>query len=375
MSAHSASGAIHIAVETEDDGHASFVAVRSRRAVAPGRLFVGRPPQDIPALASQLFSLCGFAHGAAARRAMAAARADAITPQRSFCDRVGLLAESCAESLRSTALGWPGETGPEALAEAAAPLREALTSARLIMASAASGQAHARREALLPAAQALLASARTLGLPEAGASDPAPDSVLGLILAQARADAFLPFETPDGLEPSDDIAIAQAIARGGDSFAAAPFLSDRIVETGFFARDWRGARDEPSQIAARLRARFHATALGLDMLLRTLREGEAADDDRFFATPSAEREGVAAVETARGRLYHWARLDREGKVAGYVLTAPTEWNFHPAGPFAAALLGARIGAGEAARLRIRRLAAAFDPCVAYQVELRERADA
>jgi hypothetical protein len=41
-------------------------------------------------------------------------------------------------------------------------------------------------------------------------------------------------------------------------------------------------------------------------------------------------------------------------------------------PLAAALLGAKVGGGDAARLRIERLAAAFDPCVAFAVNLSER---
>jgi hypothetical protein len=47
----------------------------------------------------------------------------------------------------------------------------------------------------------------------------------------------------------------------------------------------------------------------------------------------AVREGFAAVETSRGRLGHWTRLSRDGKIEDYAIVAPKEWNFHPAGPF------------------------------------------
>lgn len=375
MSAHSGPGAIYIGVETDAEGCVASASVRSNRPVGLGRLFIGRPPQEVPALARQLFSLCGFAHGAAARFAISAARGEGSTPHETFSDIVGALAEYCAESLRSAALGWPRIDGAPALVDAAAPLREALVAARAIMTAAAQGNAFVRRAELLPAAQIIAEAARALGLPEAGKGASEPQGLFAEILAEARADAFLHPSEPDALQSVDDAAVAQAIERNGDRFAAAPILPHRIVETGAFARCWLEARSETSALAARLRARLFATSETLDHLLLALSEGEAARGAHIAVTPLAEGAGIAAVETARGRLYHWVRLDRAGDVADYALLAPTEWNFHPAGPFAAALLGAPVGKGDAARLRVRRLAAVFDPCVAYQIELRERAHA
>ena len=63
------------------------------------------------------------------------------------------------------------------------------------------------------------------------------------------------------------------------------------------------------------------------------------------------------------------------RVRTYGIVAPTEWNFHGSGPFVARLLGARIGRGETARLAVARLAALFDPCVAYDILIREAAHA
>ena len=103
---------------------------------------------------------------------------------------------------------------------------------------------------------------------------------------------------------------------------------------------------------------------------RTL-EGQAG-----FASGRTE-EGIAygAVETARGRLYHFIDLEQDARIRSYGIVAPTEWNFHPAGPFMACLLGARVGQGEAARLDVARLATLFDPCVAFDVTIHEAAHA
>jgi Ni,Fe-hydrogenase I large subunit len=68
------------------------------------------------------------------------------------------------------------------------------------------------------------------------------------------------------------------------------------------------------------------------------------------------------------------RLTRDDKIKEYVIVAPTEWNFHPAGPFVGALLGAALSPWEAQRL-IAQLAALFDPCVPFRVAMKEAANA
>lgn len=76
---------------------------------------------------------------------------------------------------------------------------------------------------------------------------------------------------------------------------------------------------------------------------------------------------------ARGRLFHSVRLDKLDRIADYAFVAPTEWNFHDDRPLAATLRDATLG--DAPRLEVQRLASVFDPCVAFEVELKETADA
>jgi len=64
------------------------------------------------------------------------------------------------------------------------------------------------------------------------------------------------------------------------------------------------------------------------------------------------------------------RLSADDRIADYQIVAPTEWNFHPAGPFVAALLGAAVPR-EAAERRIVQLAGLIDPCVPFRVEVKE----
>jgi Ni,Fe-hydrogenase I large subunit len=114
----------------------------------------------------------------------------------------------------------------------------------------------------------------------------------------------------------------------------------------------------------------------LDRLSRAA-AGDETDQTEAHGVAPAVREGFAAVETSRGRLGHWTRLSRDGKIEDYAIVAPTEWNFHPAGPFVAAVLGARVSKATAATAAasISRLAGLFDPCVLYRVEVVEPAHA
>ncbi len=85
-----------------------------------------------------------------------------------------------------------------------------------------------------------------------------------------------------------------------------------------------------------------------------------------FAT--ARGEGVAAVQTARGLLLHRARVE-DGRVTGYQIVAPTEWNFHPAGALTRGLEGMRADDEATLRSDARLVVQGLDPCVACRIEV------
>jgi hypothetical protein len=58
-------------------------------------------------------------------------------------------------------------------------------------------------------------------------------------------------------------------------------------------------------------------------------------------------------------------------VGGYVIVAPTEWNFHPQGAFVREITGYHASSVADTELAARRLALALDPCVAYEVIVNE----
>ena len=90
------------------------------------------------------------------------------------------------------------------------------------------------------------------------------------------------------------------------------------------------------------------------------------DDDPVEVELTRSGRGAGVVETARGPLAYLVDV-ADGHVRMLRSVAPTEWNFHPDGPFRAALDAAPIVPNPT--LAARLLAASFDPCVPFSIEL------
>jgi len=173
-----------------------------------------------------------------------------------------------------------------------------------------------------------------------------------------------------------DDAAARALATRAleePAFCAAPTWQDAPAETGALAR--AKSRSPLAGWIARhgrgVGARLLARLLELAEMPQRLRAGDGSDGrDRVIrAWPLGENAGMAGVETSRGLLIHVVRLCA-GKVADYRIVAPTEWNFHPAGPLAQAL--SSLGVGASLESMARLVCQSLDPCVAYGVELLEQ---
>ncbi len=175
------------------------------------------------------------------------------------------------------------------------------------------------------------------------------DALFARQWAEVRADEAnwdLCETKPDFLSEADDDAVAQAMT--DRNFARAPVLPGRCVETGAAAR--QAAAGFAHSMSGRLAARFHDMAAALDAI-RALLAGCCRALRHRGRPQHRPGRGFAAVDSARGRLYHRVKLDGGGRIVDYAIVAPTEWNFHPDGPFVRRLIGARIGAGTAAARR------------------------
>jgi hypothetical protein len=156
---------------------------------------------------------------------------------------------------------------------------------------------------------------------------------------------------------------ALAALLADEGYSAAPHWQGVIPDTG----PWVRHHDAEPLPADNAWMRLHARLA--DLLHLALPGGEqwlAAG-----ALPLSGHEGIAWVEMSRGLLVHWLRLapatDGGGpRVAAARVLAPTDWNFHPRGVLAQALVP--LSDTDTARDDACRLAVAFDPCVAFSVE-------
>jgi hypothetical protein len=370
----------------------------TRRELAP-RLARGQPANALPDLLAAVFTLCGGAHRLAARAAVAAAQG-AVHPV-SDADRALLCGDTLREHLRRIfldwprAMPWPGQA-PEPALLAACPLWRdplALQASRAwieqhVLGEPADAWAQAWCRAPLDQAQrwanaSATAPARWLkaaepwlaGLwrsprPLAVHLRPTDLSILARALARDTIDAAgrtNPGAGADTGAPSN----ARAAGHGRPGFVSAPLWQGQPAETGPWTRGVdvlaRPAGHDFGPPFLRLAARVAEVALLL-----------APEGEQRLALTAQEitpGEGLACCEMARGLLVHWVRLapgpqaTAEGpRVAECRVLAPTDWNFHPRGAMARLLQELPV---DAPQQQVLLLAAAFDPCVAVQVQRRD----
>ena len=362
-------GTIRIGV-TVSRALACSVAVKANRPQGLTRMFVGRKPAEAPDLAGQVFSLCGFAQSVASRLAVLNALDLPMDEDERASASAGLLAERIFETLRALVLQWPTPLPAPLAAMAARHLRDALAATQAIISQARAGGA--TRPDLAAATTRLRAAVAGLGVPETGRA-PLPGTACEAIMRDTAGDRRFNGRRPDPLTVRDDAEVITRLCDEPD-YAALPYLSGRVAETGAYARLTAPPAGTGSHLVHRFLARIEDIRSCLAQL--TTLAGTGEHDWAALAsggpTPGG---GYGAVECARGRLYHQAEIGSDGRLAAYRILAPTEWNFHPAGPFVETLLSSRIGADEAAVRSVSRLAVLFDPCVAFQVDLREAAHA
>ena len=350
-----------------DGGRVSGITVDNSRPMA-ARLLAGRTPQEVVGLAAMLFSLCGRAQGVAARLALEAAQGR--TPAAGDPGERAIAAEAAQEHLWRLLLDWP-----QVFARAPQRSRFAALHRRL-------NDSDGDLDAVATEIGALVDESGVCSA-RADEADALPEQLgtageLGRMLAQAIGedrDAPAPVRSP--LMPMQSAA-AWAEALGGempsDAFCARPTLAGETLETGALARQQHVPSVTMLRNAGRcVAARFAARLAELGQFAGRLR-GVAPQLQLADGAPLAPGVGLSRVETARGLLMHAVRLER-GRVAQYAIVAPTEWNFHPEGPFVREATAVSFEQRGAALAFARRLALSLDPCVAWDVVLEDETDA
>jgi Ni,Fe-hydrogenase I large subunit len=153
----------------------------------------------------------------------------------------------------------------------------------------------------------------------------------------------------------------------GEDFTQRPYWQAFQPEVGPLAR----FADHPVVAALTraqgpaLLARWAARLVALRTLPRRMEALAGLLEDGTPDPPAVP--GLGRAEVARGPLWHWAAAEGGEHAVRYRILAPTEWNFHPDGPVAHALMGLEAFKRGEGLERAEVLVASFDPCVAFAV--------
>jgi hypothetical protein len=303
----------------------------------------------------RLYSLCGRAQSLAARLALAAAQGQPLAPKPSEVQQ--LLAEQAQEHLWRLLRDWPTQLG------------------------------------MTPRNSEFSAWFRRLGMMDAGVAKELSEYFETTMLGQPWTEwsamtsvAEIAHWAGDHPEYAGELAAtlltSERYSAGTNclpptltaaDFAAMPWSDDFIRKP-----DWHGAATETGSYArwstqpliaaagSGLLGRFLARLLDLGMTIERLVQRDAGT--LADACSPAQHGGLARVDTARGTLLHRVELSGE-RVSHYAVVAPTEWNFHPRGACAVALANLKETDESVLRARIGCWVTAFDPCVAWNLEL------
>ncbi|OKO77062.1 nickel-dependent hydrogenase large subunit [Bradyrhizobium sp. NAS96.2] len=363
---HAVSNGIEVTVSLAGD---KIATVEILPPVRPplARLFAGRPASSLLNALPRLFSLCAAAHQVAFQSAIEAARGVGISLATRQHRTTRVVAERLAELLRGLFVAHFAKD-----ATSAGAIRVLMQDVSALVGSVEAGCGPVPREATARVPAALTA----LGISNEGGA-PTSGSPLALRIAALDEAVLKPVPMQHSfLSAADDHDIIERLLSNDVRVCHCSDLGRGIPETGPWARQMLRGRLSPgrSAPAERLKARI-AEIVGLCAWLKAGAHIETAKDGIAESYGLGPRRGAAAIECARGRLYHAVELDRHGQISRFECLTPTEWNFHARGPLVRSLQGAVLMARPQARAAIRAMIESFDPCAAFTLNFREPCDA
>jgi hypothetical protein len=343
-------------------GTIADVAILPRSRPPLTRLFAGKPASSLLLVLPRLFSLCSVAHQVAYLSAVEAAQGVDAAPETVRRRVTAVLAERLTELLRGLFVRRLALDGASAAA-----IRAMMQASTMLGSDLSEGGPQASPRGAVLRVKAALGALGITGEDQA----PAPGSALAVHVASFDGGVSSPpVAEPSFLSAADDLEIAMRLLADGAAFSDAPELDGRIPETGVWARK---VKREPVLLpgaspAERLKARIAEVV----RLCAWLEDGQGSlEDGAVKSYRLGAGRGAAAVECARGRLYHAVELDEEGRILRFEFLAPTEWNFHARGPLVQSLKGSALAAGRPGQDAVRTLVSSFDPCVGFSLSFHE----
>lgn len=366
------------------DGRLMAKSLVTTRASGIARALAAQPVEQVPQVLSQLFPLCGTAHAVAGIAAFEAAFGIEVSSAQLAFRELMLLAEHGAALGWRILMDWPPLLNGLPQVRACADIRRAATAVSTVAERGRWTRIGGVR--LRPDRDELGRTVSELArmlvelFPEA--ADPArswselesaiqrdSSTPARLIHAAGTAELANYGQHDRPLLPSMDADWFATQLVAEPRFSDSPTLYGTPAEVGPLAAQRHPLVAEAlaywgPTLATRLLAAALDAPVVAGRLCRAL-DG-LTDDDPVEINLTRSGRGAGVVETARGPLAYFVDA-ADGRVRLLRSIAPTEWNFHPDGPFMAALDAAPSVPDPVFAARL--LAASFDPCVPFRIEL------
>lgn len=375
-------GSLRIWVQL-DSRRVRQVCIESSRPLAAAQVLRGRTPEEAVQLVPLLFSLCGKAQSVAAATACEQALGHPTEPAESARRHFSLNLERVREHALRLLLEWPLMLGLQADQTGAAQILRLHRSLQAAGGTSPPAETAAACQALIKRVRECILGDQwrpTEPVPWVPGPEGTSDTAMVPRLFQtlerrgwSRLGADAEF-TPLEALPVEDW--RQILADADTGFSARPEVAAQPRENTPYARlsTTRTLQRSRARWGCGLASRLAALAIELDIALQRLETGGdgPAEEEWVRSGRGPDGEGFAVVEAARGRLIHQVSL-RDGRIDHYLVSAPTEWNFHPRGAAAEALKRLPFASTEDYRARARALIGALDPCVGYELEVADHA--
>jgi hypothetical protein len=357
------------------EGRVRQAGVASSRTGLPPRLVRGKRAPDVQRLVPLLFSVCNRAQGAASAAAIAAAQGRSAAAGDPARQTLEVMLETLQETVWRLLIDWPRALDEATVVAPVALLRHACSTVV---------DDGVTLDALLAVADSVLVE-HVYGVPpeawlaatnaavldkwiERGPTQPARllrrmrDEAPGLGLSEV---ALMPDATLDNLSRA-----LLAEMEVDPDYTRFPRWAGMPAETGALARQANAplVADVLAREGRTAAARFVARLVELAQLMRDLRARSGGRIAPVRGHALAAGVGIGLAETARGLLLHRVTIDG-GLVVDYRIVAPTEWNFHPAGPLPQGLRGRPATDRAQLEREARTVVQSLDPCVACTVEI------
>jgi len=380
-------GEIHIYLKT---GTNPDVQIQSSRPLQVSRLMLGKSPAEVSAIIPLLYNVCASAQSRASLLALQTTLQQPLDPAQEKARELLVTLENAREYLIRIFRDWPELFNETVNLNLLPDILGLLPQASASLFS--NGKAFTWQNNLTINAQALddilnrlstIIEQQVFGIPPAKWLE--IDSTFDLMEWAEQTDTLaarsilhinqldwsaIGQSSVQALPRMDSEQLIEKLTMGSvERFIQSPRWAGKVCETSTYTRQQGHAlvksltKDYGNGLLPRWIARLVELA-SIPAQLKDLTRAMSATE------PTSEMyfPGLAQVETARGRLVHYAQVENQ-KITEYRILAPTEWNFHRQGLIKLALLDVLQQAPQSLNQAIRCVINIIDPCVGYQLKI------